>query len=132
MFRKVVPALVCAVPLALAAPACAEEELAPGFNACMDRSGGVTANMIECMNDAHDYLDKRLNQVYKKARTECEDDACRKKLLEAERAWIKYRDAMSDAVWAMNGGGSMSRLMANQFILEETKKQTKWLGGEDR
>ena len=39
---------------------------------------------------------------------------------------------MSDAVWAMNGGGSMSRLMANQFILEETKKQTKWLGGEDK
>ena len=132
MIRKILPALACAVPLALAAPACAEEELAPGYNACMDRSDGVTADMIECMNKAYAYLDKRLNAVYKKARADCEDDACRKTLLEAERAWIKYRDAMSSAVWAMNGGGSMSRLMANQFILEETKKQTKWLGGEDK
>ena len=63
MFRKVLPALICAVPLALAAPACAEEELAPGYNACMDRSDGVTADMIECMNKAYAYLDKRLNEV---------------------------------------------------------------------
>ncbi len=130
MIRKVVSAFLCAVPLAFAVPASAEEELAPGYDACIEKSDGVTADMIECMNKAHAYLDKRLNDVYKKARADCEDDACRKKLLDAERAWIKYRDAMADAVWAMNGGGSLSRLAASGFILEETKKQTKWLAGE--
>ena len=32
----------------------------------------------------------------------------------------------------MNGGGSMSRLLANEFLLEETKKQTKWLDSEGK
>ena len=47
--------------------AVADEELSPGYNACMAASGGVTVQMRKCQNDAFIYLDGKLNKIYKQA-----------------------------------------------------------------
>ena len=102
------------------------EELAPGFNACMEQSGGVTPKMVDCGRAAYEFWDKQLNVEYKKARQACENDACRQKLRDMQRHWIKYKEAMSSILFQGldSGGGSLNRVDAAIFEAEETKKQT--------
>ena len=87
--------LCCLALLFLAAPAMAEEdELAPGFDRCMKQSGGVTTEMLGCLQQAYEYWDARLNTNYKKARQACKSSsdpkACSVKLLKGQRAWVQY------------------------------------------
>ena len=53
--------LVC---LGTVQPCQAEEELAPGFDACMEKSGGVTVEMRMCLDQAYKYWDAELNGNY--------------------------------------------------------------------
>jgi uncharacterized protein YecT (DUF1311 family) len=70
----------------------AESEMTQDVVTCMDKSGGGTAEMIECASDEKARQDARLNEIYKKLMSKL--PAKRKKeLLEAQRAWIKFRDA---------------------------------------
>ncbi|MBQ9579232.1 MAG: DUF1311 domain-containing protein [Ottowia sp.] len=114
-----------------AAPALAqqEEELAPGFDACLKKSGGVTDKMEACSRAAYEYWDKQLNAEYKKVRQACPDDSCRQKLRDMQRHWIQYKESMSGVVYRGIGteGASMNRLNAVAFEAEETKKQTELL-----
>ena len=55
--------------------------------------------------------DKHLNVNYKAA------------LKAAQQAWLVWRDKMAIALRALDGGGSLSALSANSFILEETQRQ---------
>ena len=130
MLKKVLCTL-CLLTLPLSAAA-EEEELAPGFRICMEKSGGVTMAMQDCLNEAYNYWDHLLNANYKKAKAACDEMSgdpkqCRDKLLKAERAWIKYRDGMADVVWELNGGGTFSGVAAMDFLATETKKQAKLL-----
>ncbi|MBR6975863.1 MAG: DUF1311 domain-containing protein [Ottowia sp.] len=108
---------------ALAQP---QEELAPGFDACVQQSGGATPQLVACAQAAYEFWDKRLNEEYKKARQACFDETCREKLLGAQRHWIQYKEAMGDVLFRslQRTGGSMGRLNAVTFSAEETKKQT--------
>ena len=108
---------------ALAQP---QEELAPGFDACVQQSGGATPQLVACAQAAYEFWDKRLNEEYKKARQACFDETCREKLLGAQRHWIQYKEAMGDMLFRglQRTGGSMDRLNAVTFSAEETKKQT--------
>ena len=122
-----------ALALALVvAPALAqqqEEELAPGFNACVQQSGGATTQMAACGQAAYEFWDKRLNEAYKKARQACFDAACQERLRGMQRHWIQYKEAMGDVLFRglERVGGSMNRLNAVAFAAEETKKQTRLL-----
>ena len=111
------------------APALAQqqrEELAPGFNACMEQSGGVTPEMMDCGRAAYEFWDKQLNVEYKKVQQACENDTCRQKLRDMQRHWIQYKEAMSLIMFQGldSGGGSLNRVNAAIFEAEETKKQT--------
>lgn len=91
--------LCCLALLFLAAPAMAEEdELAPGFDRCMEQSGGVTMEMMGCFQQAYDYWDARLNANYKKARQACQNSSDPKgwsdKLLKGQRAWVQYKELL--------------------------------------
>ena len=107
----------------------AEEELAPGYNACIDKAQS-TADNVECLTGAYNYWDKVLNANFKKAQGACEDTAnakeCRARLLKAQRLWIQYKEAMGDALYGM-GGGTMDSLTVGHFLAEETKKQAQLL-----
>ena len=120
--------LCCLALLFLAAPAMAEEdELAPGFDRCMEQSGGVTMEMMGCFQQAYDYWDARLNANYKKARQACQNSSDPKglsdKLLKGQRAWVQYKELFADLVQLPNEGGSMARLSAMSFLTGETRKQ---------
>lgn len=128
--------MFCALPVCAAffVPAAhAEEELAPGFNACTEKAQS-TADNVECLTAAYNHWDKALNANFKKAQAACADavDAkeCRAKLLKAQRLWIQYKEAMGDALYGMGGGGTMDNLTVGTFLAEETKKQARLLATE--
>ena len=125
--------LCCLALLFLAAPAMAEEEeLAPGFDRCMEQSGGVTTEMLGCLQQAYEYWDVRLNANYKKARQACKNssdpNACSDKLLKGPRAWVQYKEVFTDLVQLPNEGGSMARLNSMSSLTGETRKQALLLG----
>jgi uncharacterized protein YecT (DUF1311 family) len=62
------------------------------YNTCMDKSGGVTANMLDCTGAENDKKDKELNQIYHQIMKEA-DLTHKKQTREAQRAWLKFRDA---------------------------------------
>lgn len=120
--------LCCLVLLFLASPAMAgDDELAPGFDRCMEQSGGVTMEMVGCLQQAYDYWDARLNTNYKKARQACQNSSDPKawsdKLLKGQRAWVQYKEFFADLVQLPNEGGSMARLSAMSFLARETRRQ---------
>ena len=129
--------LCCLALLFLTAPAmAAEDELAPGFDRCMEQSGGVTTEMLSCLQQAYEYWDARLNTNYKKARQACKSSsdpkACSDKLLKGQRAWVQYKEAFTDLVQLPNEGGSMARLNSMSFLTGETRKQALLLGHSEQ
>ena len=106
------------------------DELAPGFKACMEKAQ-TDFDMCDCYSTAADHWDAILNANFKKALEGCagaEDaKACRDTLREAQRAWMRYRDAMIPLIWPKDGG-TLQRVEANAFVAEETKKQALILG----
>ena len=104
-----------------------EEELAPGYNACMEKAYGDDVETRECMRKAHAYWDRKLNENYRAAKESCSSKACAKKLLEAERAWLKWRDLMAELLYESRGGGSMNIAKSIYFEAEATKLQAQKL-----
>ncbi|MBV6273383.1 DUF1311 domain-containing protein [Alcaligenaceae bacterium CGII-47] len=95
-----------------------ENNLNKQYSACMDRSGGVTEDMIDCMTAEHQRQDGRLNKAYKALMDDL--DAERKNQLKtAQRAWIKFRDANCDFYYDPDGG-SMARVSANDCMISMT------------
>ena len=96
MFSKywiAVAALLC-----LSQAAFAEDMgLSKEYSACMDRANGITANMIECFAAETGKQDARLNKVYKELMNAL-SPARKNQLKEAQRAWIKYRDANHEPI----------------------------------
>ena len=74
----------------------------PDWNACGELTGWDSVR--ECQENAVAYWDKRLNAAYGKQKKDCPTAQCPKKLQEAERAWIRYRDLMEEAAGEAAGG----------------------------
>lgn len=102
-----------------------EELYTSRFSACMDRSGGVTIEMLDCIAEELTTQDARLNEAYKTLRSQMSSE--RKKALQAaQRLWIQYRDA-NCAFYYDPEGGSLHRVMANECMLQETAQRAKEL-----
>jgi len=104
-----------------------ENGLTNRFSECMDKSGGVTLNMNECINEEFKIQDARLNKAYKEIISEL-SPARKKQLQEAQRAWIKYRDA-NCAFYADPDGGTVANLIANDRFMSMTAERAKELEG---
>ncbi|HEY3813175.1 MAG TPA: lysozyme inhibitor LprI family protein [Caulobacteraceae bacterium] len=91
------------------------------FKTCpgMERS---TAEMIDCIGAETTLQDKALNTTYQKVMADL-NDRQKANLKAAQRAWITYRDAwcaaQEDSDW-----GSISRIVANNCVLDETIRRT--------
>jgi uncharacterized protein YecT (DUF1311 family) len=84
----------------------------------MEKSGGVTSAMQDCIATELLRQDARLNKAYKAAMAPL--TASRKKqLLSAQRAWLAFRDANCQ-FYADPEGGSAARLAANDCVLSAT------------
>jgi uncharacterized protein YecT (DUF1311 family) len=95
------------------------------FSTCMDKSGGVTSGMIECITTEHKLQDARLNKAYKALSADLQP-ARKTQLLEAQRAWIKFRDT-NCSFYADPDGGSMARVNANDCVMRATTERAREL-----
>ncbi|MCG5243015.1 lysozyme inhibitor LprI family protein [Azospirillum doebereinerae] len=104
----------------MAVPAQAEKNnLSATYTNCMDNSGGVTFDMIECTPEEHEKQDKRLNSAYKQALKAVGDRA--NTLKEVQRAWLKYRDLTCG--FAGGAEGSSARIIGSSCFLQMTAER---------
>ena len=99
----------------------AEKELSAEYSACLDKAGGVTFDMIDCIAAETGRQDERLNNNYKRLMSKLSSDR-KKALLEAERAWITFRDANCQ-FYGDPQRGTSARLSANECVLNATAQR---------
>lgn len=97
------------------------------YSICMDRSGGVTVNMLDCIGAETTRQDARLNRAYKDVMVSLTPER-KKQLQEAQRAWIKYRDANCN-FYADPNGGTSAALNSNDCFMSSTASRAKELEG---
>ncbi len=101
--------------------------LSTQYSQCMDNSGGVTVSMLDCIAAETKLQDDRLNMAYKEAMSQLSAER-KKQLKEAQRAWIKFRDANCDFYFDPEGGTSAS-VMASDCVMSETAERAAELEG---
>ncbi len=97
------------------------------FAARMDASGGVTVEMIECIGAETKRQDERLNKAYKEVMAQLSETR-QKQLQDAQRAWIKFRDAHCH-FHADPDGGTMATVRTNDCFLSATASRAQELEG---
>lgn len=102
-------------PAQAAGPAkVAAKESAHEFDACMDKSGGVTAPMLDCIAAETKRQAAALNRNYQAATKSLSPDR-RQKLVAAQRAWLAYRSAETSFTADPDGGTSAQVNAADEF-----------------
>lgn len=104
-----------------------DADLSKQYAACMDKSGGVTVAMIECITAEHQRQDVRLNKAYKALMADLNPE--RKKQLQAvQRAWLKFRDG-NCSFYDDPDGGTLARVSANNCMMTSTASRARELEG---
>ena len=93
----------------------------PQFKTCMDKSGGVTIEMIDCMNAELKIQDSKLNANYKALLASLSEPR-KKDFIEAQRAWLRYRE-LNCKFYLDPEGGSLARIEANDCFLRLTAER---------
>ena len=116
--RARIALIAAAALLGAAAFAFAGEQGNPG------ECTGSTPEMVDCLMAQHAHWDKELTIAYQRAMKDVVP-AQKEKLREAERAWIKYRDANCD--YYASGEGTIARIDAAACLLNMTQKRAEEL-----
>jgi uncharacterized protein YecT (DUF1311 family) len=95
------------------------------FSTCMDKSNGVTSNMLDCIGDETKRQEIRLNKAYNKVMTQISPER-KAPLQSAQRAWIGYREA-NCSFYADPNGGTMARVNASDCFMSATASRAKEL-----
>ena len=85
---------------------------------------GSTPEMVECLMAQHAHWDKELTIAYQEAMRNA-PPAQKKELRDAERAWIKYRDA--NCAYYAAGEGTIARINAAACLRDMTRKRAEEL-----
>lgn len=99
--------------------------LSPKFSACMDKTEGTTNDMLNCVGEETKYQDSLLNKNYKTVIAQLSLDR-QKQLKEAQRLWVKYRDANCN-FYVDPEGGTMAVLNSASCFMETTAQRAKEL-----
>jgi len=95
------------------------------FSNCMDKSNGVTSNMIDCLEAESKRQSGRLNRAYKELMDQL--SAQRKKQLQlAQDAWVTYRDENCEFYYDPDGG-TIAAVNANDCFMSATAARAKEL-----
>jgi len=114
-------ALVC-LPNAASAHDAAQSKR---HTACLNKSGNTTVGMIDCIDAEFLRQDARLNKAYQALMANLTDPR-REKLQQAQRIWLKYRDANCD-FYADPDGGTMAHVSASNCMLNTTAERAREL-----
>ena len=121
--KKLVVFAISAAPLLAHA---ADAPVSKQFGTCMDRSGGVTAEMLNCIATETGAQDKALNANYMLLMRRI--TVPRRSVLQAaQREWIKYRDA-NCSFYADPDGGTSANVDAASCVMQMTADRAKELG----
>jgi uncharacterized protein YecT (DUF1311 family) len=123
--RGVGVAAFIAATLAVSPAIAADREFSGEFGACMDKAGGVTPAMIDCISAELKRQDALLNENYRKLMASLSTKR-KKPLQEAQRAWLKFRDTNCGFYYDPDGG-TAARVDANECVLNATADRAKEL-----
>ena len=85
------------------------------FGPCMDRTDGITSEMLDCIGEAQDRADARLVTTLSKAVSSI-SPVRRFSLHEAQKAWLAYRQAHCNFLADPEGGTSASLISADCWL----------------
>ena len=105
--------------------AAADTEMTQEYSTCLEKSNGVTVEMINCTLAETIRQDALLNENYKRLISKLTTER-KNALIEAQRNWIKFRDT-NCGFYADPEGGSAARLAAHECILNATAQRAKEL-----
>jgi uncharacterized protein YecT (DUF1311 family) len=88
-------------------------------------NSGNTFDMVECLKAKTAQWDKRLNAAYQQAIKDATSDRQRSQLRDAQRLWIKYRDA--NCLYFGLGEGTIARLEAGECMRRTTEARAREL-----
>jgi len=88
------------------------------YSICVQNSEGVTSKILDCISAELDQQDSRLNEACKKLMSKLPKDR-KQSLIEAQRAWIKFREANCGFYHDPNGG-SAAHMAGNECFLNAT------------
>lgn len=92
----------------------------PSDSACEENGDGSTMAMAECFKAQSDAWTRRLTIEYAAALASGEVDAAR--LRQAQRAWLRYRDANCAMYYAVKG--SIHTILAGRCVRDMTRDRT--------
>ena len=95
------------------------------FSNCMDKSNGVTSNMIDCMEAESKRQSGRMNRAYKEL-TDQVSEQRKKQLQLAQDAWVAYRDENCEFYYDPDGG-TIAAVNANDCFMSATAARAKEL-----
>ena len=93
-----------------------DDQNSADWKRCLDKSGGVTASMLDCNSAEWDREDKRLNKVYGNVMSKLSPDR-KKQLQTVQRLWIQYTRANCD-FWDDPDSGTAANLAASSCRLK--------------
>jgi uncharacterized protein YecT (DUF1311 family) len=105
--------------------AAADTGMTQEYSTCLEKSNGVTIEMINCILAETIRQDARLNENYKRLISKLTTER-KNALIEAQRNWIKFRDT-NCGFYADPKGGSATRLASHECILNATTQRAKEL-----
>ena len=96
---------------------------------CYDKAQDQAA-LNKCADAAFKKSDEKLNELYRQIEIRLRDDADTKKLLvQAQRDWVRFRDAECDFRTAQAAGGSMMPMLVAQCMNHLTQSRIQDLEG---
>jgi uncharacterized protein YecT (DUF1311 family) len=95
-----------------------ETEMSVEYSTCIQKTNGANPEMIDCMVVETARQDIRLNENYNKLISKLADDR-KKALIEAQRAWIKFRET-NCIFYDDPAGGQSAILTAKECFLSAT------------
>ncbi len=97
------------------------KKLSDAYQACMEKADGVTMSMHACMDAEIAIQDKRLNENYRDFIKDLTPER-KKKLLEVQRLWIKYRDLKCEFLYDPDGG-TFAGILGHSCLLDMTAER---------
>ncbi len=116
--KRLMPAVLLALPF-LHQPAAAQ-----GRAPALDCSNGPQIALNECAAADFRAADAKLNTAYRAITRRLTDDPARRSLVEAQRAWIRFRDAECDFDTKSSEGGSIRPLLFSECQKRLTEQRT--------
>lgn len=111
------------------APQADGEQIVADNSATSDCNNAQTqAEMTFCAEERAKQADDKLNQVYQKLRDEIKGSPQEQRLIDAQLAWIQFRDKDCEYAQRQFDGGSMMSMVYSECLASATEQRTQQLG----